>query len=320
MVRPKVIVDEKLIEALKAFLPDATDSSIRVYALNLTNVAKELGKPLSLELFSDFKVINEFFKASQAKNNTIKNKVSAIINYLKMMKADKELIKEYVDYLEILSIMIGEETANNVKSVKEDENWMSKEELVAFAKKLKKELPKVVADYSDLEKWMNYIVLTWHIEYPLRNELADTAIVSKIKMKTNDPNINYIVVNSKDKKVEALIQAYKTVKTYDTFDIQIVSSVAKDIIKYFTILKKYKKANDIKNDWLIISKDGEKLSRNNYTGMVQNIFKPTGKKIGTTMIRKIIVSDVYDIKRMNELAHIMGHSTDTAMITYAKII
>jgi len=320
MVRPKVIVDEKLVEALKEFLPEATDSSIRVYALNLTNVAKELGKPLSVELFSDFKVVNDYFKKSEAKNNTIKNKVSAIVNYLKMMKANKPIIKEYIDYLDILSIMIGEEKGENVKSVKEDENWMSKEQLEQFAKTLKKELPKVVSDYANLDKWMKYIALTWHINYPTRNELADTAILSKIKMKTNDPNINYIVVNSKEKKVEALIQAYKTVKTYDTIDIVINNSVAKDIIKYFTILKKYKKVNGITNDWLIISKDGEKLSRNNYTTFVQDIFEPTGKKIGTTMIRKIIVSDVYDIKRMNELARVMGHSISQAQTTYAKII
>jgi site-specific recombinase XerD len=319
MVRPKVIVDEKLVLDLKAFLPEATDSSIRVYALNLTNVAKELGKPLSLELFSDIKVIIDYFKKSEAKNNTIKNKVSAIVNYLKLMKAEKPLVKEYTDYLDSLSIMIGEENVKNVKSIKEDENWMSKADLVKFAKSLKKGLPKVVSDYADLEKWMNYIALNWHINFPTRNELADTAIVSKIKMKTNDPNTNYLLVNSKDKKVEALIQAYKTVKTYDTIDIQIVGSVANDIIKYFTILKKYKKANGITNDWLIISKDGEKLSRNNYTTFVQDIFEPTGKKIGTTMIRKIIASDVYDIKRMNELARIMGHSVEQGMNTYAKL-
>jgi hypothetical protein len=177
-----------------------------------------------------------------------------------------------------------------------------------------------VSDYADLEKWMNYITLTWHIEYPLRNELADTAILSKSKMKTNDPLINYIVINSKDKKVEALIQSYKTVKTYDTIDIEIVSSVAKDIIKYFTILKKYKKTNDIKNDWLIITKEGEKLSRNNYTNFVQDIFKPLGKKIGTTMIRKIIVSSVVNIEKMKELSYVMGHSIVEQVSTYAKVI
>jgi hypothetical protein len=195
---------------------------------------------------------------------------------------------------------------------------MTKEQLVQFAKSLKKELPKVVSNYTDLEKWMNYIALSYHIEFPLRNELADTAIVSKIKMKSNDPNTNYLLVSSKDKKVQALIQAYKTVKTYDTIDIEIVGSVANDIIKYFTILKKYKKVNGITNDWLIISKDGEKLSRNNYTNFVENIFKPLGKKIGTTMIRKIIVSSVVNIEKMKQLSYVMGHSLTQQIETYAK--
>jgi hypothetical protein len=36
------------------------------------------------------------------------------------------------------------------------------------------------------------------------------------------------------------------------------------------------------------------------------------------MIRKIIVSSLYPVEKMKELAHIMGHSVQLAVNNYAK--
>jgi len=36
------------------------------------------------------------------------------------------------------------------------------------------------------------------------------------------------------------------------------------------------------------------------------------------MIRKIIVSDLYDVKKIKELSSIMGHDVQTAVQFYAK--
>ena len=318
MVRLKIEIDEKLISDFKNYITYASDSSIRVYALNITNIAKGLGKPISVETFSDFTAVKDYLESLKSSTSTTKNKVAAIVNYIKMNKVDKEVIEKYSNYLESLCVIVSE-VDKNIKNPKEGENWLTKEQLDELAKSLKVDLPKTCNDYKDIEKWMKYIVLNYHITYPLRNELADAKILTKSKFKENDESINYFIVEPKTKSIEMILQNFKTAKTYGAVDFTINDKMSREIIKYYTILKKYKRDNNIVNDWLVITSNGEKLSRNNYTSFINSIFNPLGKKIGASMIRKIIVSSVYDVKKMNELAYIMCHSKEMAMNTYAKL-
>jgi site-specific recombinase XerD len=97
-----------------------------------------------------------------------------------------------------------------------------------------------------------------------------------------------------------------------------VSINANDIITYYKHLTNYKKANDINNDWMLLTKNNNKMTRNDFTYFVKSIFEPLGKNISTTMIRKIIVSNLYPVEQMKALAHTMGHDIGTAMEYYAK--
>ena len=92
----------------------------------------------------------------------------------------------------MLSGRISKDHAKMDKTKKESDNWMTKEELTKYLEELKKELPAKPTSKNDMSKWMKYITLLIHINYPFRNELADTQIVNKIT--NNDPNINYITV------------------------------------------------------------------------------------------------------------------------------
>ncbi len=60
------------------------------------------------------------------------------------------------------------------------------------------------------------------------------------------------------------------------------------------------------------------MTRNDFTHFMQSIFEPLGKNISTTMIRKIIVSSLYPVEQMKQLAQVMGHSMNVAMEYYAK--
>jgi site-specific recombinase XerD len=95
-------------------------------------------------------------------------------------------------------------------------------------------------------------------------------------------------------------------------------SVANDIITYYKHLTNYKKTNGINNDWMLLTKNNDKMTRNDFTYFVKSIFEPVGKNISTTMIRKIIVSALYPVEQMKALAHTMGHGISTAMEFYAK--
>lgn len=314
MPRTSKIMDKELFDALREFKPELTDSSLRIYCLNLMHLASYYDKPLSPELFKNASSIRDDLEELKYSNATLKNKLSSIIVYLRMKKQPEELIKKYVDMFESLSTTMSKEHATMDKTDKEKDNWMNKDELIKYLNILKKELPKNPTTKSEMSKWMRYITLLIHINYPLRNELADTEIITKIN--NNDPNINYIQV-TKD-NVSALIQAYKTKKTYKDIKFNFVKDVADEIRKYYKHLSTFKKTNNINNNWFLMAKNNEKMTRNDFTHFMQSIFEPLGKNISTTMIRKIIVSSLYPVEQMKELSKVMGHDISTAMQYYAK--
>jgi hypothetical protein len=282
--------------------------------LNLAKFEKILGKSLSPELFTeDPEHVKEKFEAEGYTQATLKTKYATIINYLKMYE---EPYQKYTDFCDIITGKLSKQQATMEKSNKESENWLTKQELLDYLEKLKGDLPKVPHSYGDLHRWMKYVTLLFHVNYPLRNELADGVITTSPS--SDDPEKNYFIVNPKKKTVKAVIQNYKTKKTYNAIDLNLIPSVASEFIKYYKFLDTYKKAEGIDNDWLLISKDGSKLTRNDFTRFVQSIFSFTDKTISTTMIRKIIVSDLYDVKKMKELSTIMGHDIKTAVEYYAK--
>ena len=314
MPRTSKIMDKELFDALREFKPELTDSSLRIYCLNLMHLASYYDKPLTTELFKDASAVRSDLEELKYSNATLKNKLSSIIVYLRMKKQPDELIKKYVDMFESLSGQMSKEHATMDKTDKEKDNWMSKDELIKYSNILKKELPKKPTTKSEMSKWMRYITLLIHINYPLRNELADTEITNKII--NNDPNINYIQV--KKDNVSALIQAYKTKKTYKDINFNFVKEVADEIRTYYKHLSTFKKTNNINNDWFLMAKNNEKMTRNDFTHFMQSIFEPLGKNISTTMIRKIIVSSLYPVEQMKELSKVMMHDVSTAMQYYAK--
>ena len=195
MPRTSKTMDKELYDSLREYKPELTDSSLRIYSLNLMHLASYYDKTLSPELFKDPSSVRDDLEELKYSTATLKNKLSSIIVYLRMKKQPEELIKKYVDMFESLSGQMSKENATMNKTNKENDNWMTKDELIKYSNILKKELPKKPTTKSEMSKWMRYITLLIHINYPLRNELADTEITNKII--NNDPNINYITVNNK---------------------------------------------------------------------------------------------------------------------------
>jgi hypothetical protein len=314
MPRTSKMIDKELYDALREYKPELTDSSLRIYCLNLMHLSNYYDKPLAPELFKNPNAIRDDLEELKYTNATLKNKLSSIIVYLRMKKQPEELINKYVDMFESLSNKMSKEHSTMNKTDKENDNWMTKDELIKYLNILKKELPKKPITKSEMSKWMKYITLLIHINYPLRNELADTEITTK--QNNNDPNINYIIV--KKDNVSALIQAYKTKKTYKDIKFNFVKEVADEIRTYYKHLSTFKKTNNINNNWFLIAKNNEKMTRNDFTHFMQSIFEPLGKNISTTMIRKIIVSALYPVEQMKQLSQVMGHSMSVAMEYYAK--
>jgi hypothetical protein len=316
MGRKKLSYSDNLFKELKDQSPEATDSTIKTYISNLMLVSKFFDEDLSPELFQEFDVIKEYLTSQEYSMNTIKNKVSAIISYLKMKKEDNKLIQQYKDYFDMLDGKLSRQSRKMEKNDKEKDNWMTKDDLVKQLEYLKSQLPKKITTYGDLIKYMKYIILLIHISYPFRNDLSKALIVNKSDNINNDDN--YIVIDKKGKSAKFIIQAYKTKRTYKRKELNIIPEIAKEIINYEKILNEYKKTNNINNDLFLIDKKGGNLTTNDFTLFFKSIFENLNKDITATMIRKIIVSSLYDVKAIKALSDVMMHSPQTALQYYAK--
>jgi site-specific recombinase XerC len=82
-----------------------------------------------------------------------------------------------------------------------------------------------------------------------------------------------------------------------------------------------KNGQPIQNEFLFTSSTGKPISRNALTQLLSKTFeKYLGKKISTTLLRKIYMSSKYSDtqKEMEKDAEILGHSKATGALVYTK--
>ena len=106
---------------------------------------------------------------------------------------------------------------------------------------------------------------------------------------------------------------YKTQKKYGQKVIPVPDIVGEELTKYTT-----------NGDWFYATKKGEPVSTQQFTNTFKRIFEDEDKAVGTTQIRRTIVSSVHqpkpnELKKKADLANIMGHSVSTAQTFYAKV-
>jgi hypothetical protein len=252
--------------------------------------------------------------------NTYKNKVSSIITYLLASGVDVKYINPYSDKVDILNSKIDREKAKMEWTDKEKDNILSYDELKEYLNILKSKLPKTISTYGDIKDFQKYLCGEFHLSYPLRNDLSDAKIYNSDEYSKldKDKDINYIVINLKDKSMKVYINNYKTKKVNGdiVFDVKDNKELINYFIKYYDAIKIMFK--DKFEHWFLFNKKGEKLTRNDYTKFLNSLFDTTGKKISSSLIRKIVLSKLYPVDKMKTMANIMGHSISTAVKDYVK--
>ena len=112
----------------------------------------------------------------------------------------------------------------------------------------------------------------------------------------------------KDNYYKANKMYFNVYKTDSTYGLQVLD-VPKELN---VILKKWIKMS--KNDYMLYSSNGNKLSSPQITRILNKVFD---KKISTSMLRHIYLTNAYKdvpaLNKMETLAQDMGHSVKTAM-------
>ena len=141
-----------------------------------------------------------------------------------------------------------------------------------------------------------YVLLRFYLAYPMRNNVADTKVVSPEEYKGLDDDVrkgtNYLI--REGKKYIFKLNKFKNVKRIGVKSYDINPEISKLLTKWFKI-------ND--SEWFFTLNDGRTpLSANGVTKVMNSIFSEfaDGKKISTSMLRHIQISD--DLKDEPTLA------------------
>ena len=170
-----------------------------------------------------------------------------------------------------------------------------------------------------VDTYKQFLYLKLNTEYTLRNDYRELKMINhrtlqnqlKSEKKTNaiDKKINYFVTYKRNYYM--YIRSFKTSSVYSDLKIEIKPELNKYIRKYLRIFPT--------NNYLF-EKNGKPYSTQDFTKFVESIFSHTGKNIGSTMLRHILITHKHgaDIKDQKESARVSGHSTNT-QAKYVKL-
>jgi hypothetical protein len=298
------------------------DSSILDYLRNIKKISKELfdvDKP-AVNYFADYDSVAEYMDGI---TNPFSRKMmcTSIIVLIESSKIKKVIKDKYREYQKKLAVFNDGVYRENEKSSKEEINWITREEIqeVIDTTLLRARDPKQGSNRQQVDYFQQYLVLNLYFQLPpIRNDYANVKIIDREVKDTPlcgiDTEFNY--VNFFDNTLYLCV--YKTAKFYGTQKIPIPDSLM-SIIKEYQSLKK-EKLNYTGPFMLINTTNLTKMNGNTLTKYLNKIFKP--KKVSTTILRKVYLSEKYpishSIREMEMDAKCMGHDILTARKIYTK--
>ena len=204
------------------------------------------------------------------------------------------------------------------KSEKQEANWTTMDELKEIVAGFKKTIRKM--DLVNKELWSNkefnlyqmYLVGLLYTELPpVRLDYSNMLLISEADYKKlKEKNKNYLVLVSRNKKYFSL-GSYKTDEKFGVHIIEIPSIIN-------TVINKFLQHNE--SGWFLVNTQRNVLSDNALTKLLNKVFADTGKKISSTMIRHVYLSEKYDARNaeMEKDSKALMHSVATQQNIYVK--
>lgn len=292
-----------------------TESSKKLYLANLTRLN---GGPIkNLRFLDNVEAIQE--KLAKYKPNTQRSYIISIVSLMKSLKEkQKKYSKLYDSYYTILDTMNKSLKDNTEKTEKEEKEWIGqdavKEKFETQFKVLEELKDKKKLTSEEYEKLLHLVVLSLFVlQKPRRNKDYQEAYITKKYKPELGTEKNFLDLF----KNEFLFNAYKTQGKYLTQTVT-VNPLLREIIDFylkFHPLKAKLKDGPVP---LLVDEKGEPFSQNN--SLTRMLYKIFGSKIGSSMLRKLYLTDKYAavMKEMKEDTQAMGTSTGTAQTNYIK--
>jgi hypothetical protein len=299
-------------------LKNITDSSKKLYIRNILklNDGKEIK---NLKFLNNEEAI--LGKLEKYKPNTRRSFIISIVSLLKCMllSDDKKYKKMYDKYYAVLDGLNKELKTNNSKNDKEENNWLTQEEIeskvehykpiIAIAKR------KRNLDEREFKDLLHFLVLCLYtLQAPRRN--ADYQNSRIVKKMDKELLTNFNVVDLENRKFH--FTKYKTKGSYNIQEQDISDDlmvVLKLYVKHHPLKKEFSKNTPIA--FLVDYKGNELKNNNDITRILYKIFE---KKVGSSMLRKIYLTSKYGdtLEQLKEDAEDMGTSVGTIQNHYIK--
>jgi hypothetical protein len=254
-------------------------------------------------------------RLSEFAESTQKTLLSVIVASLSLVKDKTTYKKIHSHYYNLMMGKVKEENGKDtsIMSEKQSENWLSWDVVKAHMDRLTEEM-KALPEGSKLtpgqwETCLSFMLLSLYTEFePRRNQDYQYMYVNKNEGKQSDSDkVNYLILDTK----EFIFRKYKTAKTHGEQRFPIPPALFKNIELYLShhpiwnVVKGKKITSKMGFPFLATHDGSPLLAVNSITRILNKIF---GKRVGSTMLRHIYLSNKYDVKEMNETAEKMGHT------------
>jgi hypothetical protein len=292
---------ETLAKQIRHNRPNITDSSVKTYVSLLSNMYyREHSRDDEIDL-SYFHNASHLMEVLKDKTPQARKTVLAAIVVLNGEDNKQELIEKQMK--EDVT-KTNEENNNQTKNEKQTNNWESYDTVKQLQQKYQEEATKLFSikgklDETKHELLTRYMMLTLSSGVyfpPRRSEM----VLIKVKDIDQEKD-NYIDLSTN----EFVYNQYKTVRKYGQQRVKFPSA-------FKAILKKY--LSKISGQTYLLENKGQPYLATQLTRELNKIF---GKKISTSMLRHIYLSDIYKdvpaLKQMQERASEMGHSLSQSL-------
>ena len=282
---------------------DISESSKKLYTHNL----KKLNKGTEVTSLNFLKKKDDILSQLESMNpNTKRTYLIAVVSAVK--QSDNKAVKKlYEFYYPLLQTINTELRDNTKKTTKEEENWITVEDLTTITDKCDlivgelKNKKKITDD--QYERLLDCLILSLYTKIPPRRSLDYIEMVTAYP--EENKTTNYLFDNT------FYINRYKTAKTYQQQVIDIPANLQ-------AIIKLYLKHKKGDNDKFLINKKG--VAFKSSTDMTVRLNKIFDKKISVSMLRKLYLSSKYGdtMKDMQKDAEAMATSVGTIQTNYIK--
>ena len=298
-------LSKQLMDTRKVAESTSTAYIKSLYALNGKKAFKNLTFLKNTDQMD--KVISEYAESTQ---RALLATIVSVLGLHKEKAGFKKVFQHYYDAMMDKS-KEARENESSEKTVKQKENWISWEDIEkckeALLEKVRAFSNKKSIDSAQYDTLLQYFVLSLYTDVPPRRnqDYLDMYIVKK----WNDSmpkDKNYLDISGK----QLVYEKYKTAKKYATQKQEIPESLWTAVELFFKFHPLWKGASKRKADpvKLLVGSDGTPLTAvNAITRLLNKVF---GKKVGSSMIRHIFLTDKYKdtLEEMKKDSEAMGHS------------